>query len=384
MSWPAPFAGLAQRAIWLRVVLLAACFLGLLASAPLWCNSRLYPFVPVTDGFPMLPVPWDKIFFGMLLLSLVLSVWFYRPAILFFLAGSAFLALGDQNRCQPWFYLYWIMFVFTLLPEPSATAAARLAISAVYVWSGLQKCNAGFYEQVVPFFLQPMTNWFSASLLPVMKGLIGATPAIEVFIGVALWIPLSRRVAIATTLAVHAVALLVLGPLGHKHNFIVWPWNLAMPLFVLILFSPVRLAATWRELRHSTAGTIATILFCALPALSFIGRWDSYMSFALYSGNLAKADMFVSAALADRLPPHVQKMLNPMSVRFDPDRQGPWVVNYQGWCVLKTAVPPLPEPRGYLAVGRYLAGFAPTTNDFHLIIVSRDGATNFYNGGNLR
>ncbi len=384
MLWSVPFAGLARRAVWLRVVLLAACLLGMLASAPLWGNSRLYPLVPVADWFPALPAPWDKFIFGAVLLSLVLSVWFHRPTILFFLTGSLWLVLGDQNRCQPWFYLYWVMLAFTLLPAATAQAAMRFAVSAAYVWSGLQKCNGGFYETVVPFFLQPMTTWLPAVVWPVAKAALAATPVIEVFIGLGLWIPFCRHPAIVTTVAVHVVALLVLGPLGHRHNFIVWPWNVAMPLFVLILFPPVRLAAAWHELRHSTAGTVATVLLCLLPVLSFAGWWDSYLSFSLYSGNLAKADMFVSVALAERLPPHIQKMLNPMTDRYDPERQGPWVVNYQGWAVLHLGVPPLPEPRSYRAVGRYLAGFAPTTNDFHLIIVSRDGTTNFYNGGNLR
>lgn len=377
-------AGCSARVAWLRGTLLGACLLGMVASAPLWGNTRLYPLVPVADWLPMLPGPWDKVLFGAMLCALVVAVWRHRPAVVFFLAGSVFLALGDQNRWQPWFYFYWVMLALTLLPEVSGLAAARFVVAAVYVWSGLQKCNAGFYHEVVPFFLQPITGWLPAVLLPVAKAALVATPVVEVCIGLGLWVPWLRRWAIVTTVVVHAVALLVLGPLGHKHNLIVWPWNLAMPLCVVVLFSPVRVGGNWRELRRSVVGTVAVCLVVVLPVLSFMGEWDSYLSFSLYSGNLSKADMFVSTEMAERLPPHVKKMLNPMSTPYDVERQGPWVVNHQGWSVLHMGVPPLPEPRGYRAVGRYLASFAPTPADFRMVVVSRSGATNFYNGANLR
>src|SRR5207247_10001191 len=132
----------------LRVILLSASFLGMLACAPLWLNSREYPLIPVAAWFPTLMEPWDKYFFGGLLGSLVLALWFYRSAVLFFLSGSLFLVLGDQNRAQPWFYMYWIMLCLSLVPEPSSLAACRCALSAVYVWGGLQKCQPGFYKLV--------------------------------------------------------------------------------------------------------------------------------------------------------------------------------------------------------------------------------------------
>lgn len=347
-------------------------------------NTRLYPLVPVADWLPVWSAPWDGVFFGVVLVALVVSAWWHRPGMILFLAGAVFLALGDQNRWQPWFYLYGVLLALTLLPEASGVAGMRFVVSAVYVWSGVQKCNVGFYQEVVPFFLQPMTGWLWAGLVPVAKVALMATPLVEMAIGVGLWVPRLRRAAVVLAVVVHGVALLVLGPLGHKHNLVVWPWNVAMGLLVVILFPAVRVGDNWRELRRSWAGLVGVGLVVVLPVLSFVGVWDSYLSFSLYSGNLSKADMFVSTALAERLPPQVQKMLNPMAANYDVERQGPWVVNHQGWAVLQLGVPPLPEPRGYRAVGRYVASFAVASGDFHMVVVTRGGVTNYYDGGKLR
>ena len=142
--------GALPRLGWLRVTLLAACLLTMLASAPLWLNSRPYPPLPVAQWFPVLSGPWDQLAFGLVLASLAAALWRYRPAVICFLAGSLFLALLDQARWQPWFYMYWIMLLLTLAEENAALAGCRLALAAVYVWSGVQKFNPDFFNLVAP------------------------------------------------------------------------------------------------------------------------------------------------------------------------------------------------------------------------------------------
>jgi hypothetical protein len=84
------FAGVDRRTAWLRAILLGAIFLGLIASAPVWANARPYPLLPIADWFPILPAPWDKCFFGVMLLALVLACWFYWWAVIVFLSTSLF------------------------------------------------------------------------------------------------------------------------------------------------------------------------------------------------------------------------------------------------------------------------------------------------------
>src|SRR6185295_18052679 len=98
-----PFTGLDRRTAWLRVTLLTATFLGLLASAPLWTNGHTFPLLPIARWFPILPSPLDKCRFGMMLLALVLAGWFYRVSVASFLLLAFFAFFEDQTRGQPWF-----------------------------------------------------------------------------------------------------------------------------------------------------------------------------------------------------------------------------------------------------------------------------------------
>ena len=232
-----PFAGVDRRTAWLRGTLLVACFLGMIASAPVWLSTRLFPLLPITSGFPILPTPWDIWLLATLLLALLLAGWFYRTAVIYFLAASLFAFCQDQNRGQPWFYMYWVMLLLTLLPPLTALAACRWALTVVYLWSGIQKCNARFFQVMPAWFVGPAEKWhLPASVIDLLRWTITATPFLEIAIGLALWSSRWRRPAVIAVVGLHLGAVLFLGPLGHNYNWVVWPWNLAMIAIVGVLF----------------------------------------------------------------------------------------------------------------------------------------------------
>src|SRR5262245_65220727 len=99
---------------WFRGLLLLCVVLMQTASRPLWLNDRVYPLVPITPDFPLVPAPWDAVLWGFALALLVLSCWRYRPAIIGFLVVTTYLALADQTRLQPWVYLFWLLLLLRL------------------------------------------------------------------------------------------------------------------------------------------------------------------------------------------------------------------------------------------------------------------------------
>src|SRR5262245_10636127 len=128
-----------QRAFLMRVVVLVACLLTMLASTPVWRSERAYPVLPLAPCFPILPAAWDVAIFAVVLACLVAAVWWPRAGILAFLAGALFLVFEDQARLQPWFYMYGVMLLMTLAGNSAGLQANRIALSVVYFWSGIQK-----------------------------------------------------------------------------------------------------------------------------------------------------------------------------------------------------------------------------------------------------
>lgn len=387
MSLPATVHGVPLRFFALRCLLLMALLLGMLASVQLWLTVRAFPLMPVAAWFPQLTRPWDVVVFVALLVALVVGVRFYRPAAVFFLVGALFLYCGDQNRGQPWFYLYGVLMLLSLLAEKPAVAACRVVVSAVYLWAAIQKFGPDYQRLVVPYMMQPVANWLPANLAAVAKGFLMAGPAVELFIGVGVWIPFLRKAAIITAVGVHGVALLILGPLGHNYNLVVWPWNLTMALLVVVLFPPVKLGETLRALGGSMVATGITALVTLLPVLSYFGRWDSYFSFALYSGNTATADLFLVPTMVARLPEPLRRFAHPLHedvLKASPGLRGLFVFDMQSWSQAELGVPPIPEPRAYRVIGRALAQYAEQSMDMQLVIQPRGGAVQVLRASDLR
>lgn len=376
VAFPRPFAGVDSQTRRLRAVLLSATLLGMLSCLPLWLTARGYPLVPIVPGYPQLSAPWDHVFVFATLLSLVAACWAYRPAVIFFLTATLCLYFGDQNRGQPWMYLYWVMLLLTLLPGNSPIAACRVAFSAIYVWAGVQKLNAKFFAVMPAWFAQPAGEWgLPAGVMNLLQAAIAATPFLEIAISIGLWFRGSRTAMIGLVIVLHALSLLFLGPLGHTVNLVVWPWNLAMVALAVVLFGPgrpVEWRMTFSELRRSLTAKVVLVPFCLLPALSFFGKWDSYFSFALYSANLARADVYVSERFRDQLPPDQRRHVKAVK-DFDPRLQKPFVFEHLPWGVSRLGVPPISEPRAFAVMFQHVSAAAQDSGDCHMILESRDG-----------
>ena len=141
------------------------------------------------------------------------------------------------------------------------------------------------------------------------------------------------------------------GPLGLDWNNIVWPWTAAMAIFDILLFSDTP-DYSWREILwsgHDPCHVAAVVLFAMLPALSFFNLWDSYLSAALYSGNLTEAQIYLSDAGKASLPAAIASRLAHTSHDTN-------VLNLQRWAIDDLNVTPYPETRVYRAIARDVCG----------------------------
>jgi len=351
----------------LKVVLALALLCGFALSRRLWYSTpgRLYPSVPFFDFLPTVAPSVTYVWFGALVVLLVLVASRARPRAY----AAAFVALAcayvlfDESRLQPWFYQY--LFMMLALAAHSwrdkdarePLRACALMVACVYFWSGTQKLNPHFFTEVVPSLAAPYLSRLPASLARLTTTLGALIPLTEICAGLMLLTRRWRRAGVLLALITHAFVLLLFVPF--RRNNVIWPWNVASAAFVLILFR--RGAGGARDFLPRKAlslQTLALVLFGLMPALSFFGLWGQYLSSALYSGNVARAQFTVSEQVAGRLPPRVRSKLMPADEGFRLD------INH--WSYAELNVPAYPSEKVYARAAAALCRLAESPSDVRL------------------
>jgi uncharacterized membrane protein YphA (DoxX/SURF4 family) len=239
---------------------------------------------------------------------------------------------------------------------------ARLIIAFTYVFSGLQKFNWRFVDVEFSVLTSPITDFVPAMATP-LHYLAMAAPIIQVGFGIGLLTARFRRVSLVLAVAMHVFILSMLGPLGQNWNTIVWPWTAAMAAFDLLLFSGKDDFSAREIFRFERNWYHAAMLalFGLLPLLSFGNRWDSYLSSALYAGNITEAWIYASDRGYDSVPDGPRRFFRRT---FDNTHE----LNFQQWAVEELNVPPYPEARLFMAIARDLCARQHTPDQLVLIV----------------
>ena len=93
------------------------------------------------------------------------------------------------------------------------------------------------------------------------------------------------------------------------------------------------------------------LLFGILPALSLVDLWDSYLSFALYSGNQRMATIYMADSVADKMPGELQELIEVNDSKVD-------TLDVEEWSYSELNVPPYAEMRIYKNVGKRVCALA--------------------------
>lgn len=377
----APTAGVAgfaslssfQRLAYAKTAVVLGFAAGLLLSPKLWISSRFFPLIPIIPGLSPLRFPLDYICAGALFLLLCAIGMAAKPRtyIFGFAALLVALALSDQTRWQPWVYLYLFILLSMscyswkaddLAGSENTLNICRLIVGATYFYSGLQKLNPNFAELGIKSLLGPAV----AAHLPFAHMWPWIMGVMEAGIGVTLLTRRLRNVAVICAVLMH-VFILFSGIVLMHWNSVVWPWNLTMIAFVVLLFWKADFSfvdAVWRN--PIWFQKAALVLFGVMPLLSFFGRWDSYLSASLYSGNVAQANVLMSRQVKDQLPPAIQKYAKEHAPNT-------YVLVIRDWAVGELNVMPYPAMRAYRGIGREICRY--TQNSPDVVLVTRDRDT---------
>lgn len=267
-------------------------FLQILICYPLWLNDfRSYPKLPFFESFEFSFINnLDYFLFAILLGNFILLLFgiVSRYLTALFFASFLLLILNDINRLQVWDYqLFAMLFVllFTNKHQSKLTIKTlQIIMVCVYVWGGIQKLNIYFIEDVFPWFLEPfgLENYLKDHHV-----LAYCIALLELLIGIGLIFKKTRQIVFYAAVAMHVFILIILSPIGHNWNQVVWPWNICMIGLLYLLFYKKNNAIFENpiaETRSFLPFSIILLFFGIMPIFNFFDAWDEQLSFKMYSG----------------------------------------------------------------------------------------------------
>ncbi len=366
------FLSAGSRILWTRIVIASCFFIALVLSKHVWITSRHFPLIPVVSGLPQIPYPFDYACLAALAVLLVFIASSSAPKIylLSFLTLLAVLALLDQCRWQPWAYQYSLMLAALAVfywkggktsDENAALNICRLIVASIYFYSGLQKLNPTFAAHVFPHLLGN-----KGTVATALVRVLAIIPALaEASIGMGLATKRFRNLAVLAAIVMHLFILTKYGPFGYNYNTVVWPWNLAMIAFDVILFWKTDFSfaeVLWRNPFAFQKAILVLVLI--MPFFSFFGWWDSYPSWSLYSGNVDGANIFCSDAVAAKLPGYLQKYIT--HIGSNKNR-----LDMRDWTMGELNVPGYPESRVYRLIAADVCRLSDNSTEMAVLVTSK-------------
>jgi hypothetical protein len=314
---------------------------GIAMSPRLWIAvHRLYPRAPIIPPAEM-PLAAEVALLLLVVTGLVLGLTERsrsRVAIGVALIALAVLVASDQSRLQPWVYedaLLLAVLGSAASPADDQHTALRICRSllvALYFWGAVQKMNLSFVTHTWPDFV----GGIAARHALWLQSVGWAPPLAELGIALTLASRRLRRAGVAGAVLLHGTNVAIL--LASGENSVVWAWNAAMAATVMALFAGEDLALPKASRKRPRLREWAVLaLAWVMPALSFWGFWDSYLSAALYSGNTLQAVIVISQASIAALPKVIR--------RITWQQTAPAFIDLNRWSYDELNVPAYPAER---------------------------------------
>ncbi|MDO3628274.1 hypothetical protein [Mucilaginibacter sp. BT774] len=179
-----------------------------------------------------------------------------------------------------------------------------------------------------------------------MGYLLGVT---ELFAGLGLLFVKTFKQAAVVLILRHLFVILLLGIFGLKLNLVVWPWNVAMILYLYFIFLNKAEHQGIFPIMFTGWNKLVVLCWGVLPALSFVGYWDYYLSSSLYSGKLPTMIVCISNTTKCR---KLSRYFN-KNTAFTPCA-GQAIINMGNWATAETNVAIYPELRAYKVLAKKL------------------------------
>ena len=250
-------------------------------------------WVPIDRTYPLIGF-WEGLAFGndltvfftyAFMLGLAIVAVFPKIRFWGFLGVFPFavlLIVEDTTRLQIWFYIYLtllavIAWAYWQNRSEKTLHSMQFAIALVYCWTGVQKLNPFFIEDVYKWLVKIFEWTAPLAEIPVLGYTVGL---FELWIDLGLLFPKTRKLAIFSAIALHIMILVLLVSDGFW-NTIVYPWNIVMVALIVVLFWKEK-RTVWQ--RQNKPHLLLVFLFGFFPLLDLFGLGIHQLSFGMYSG----------------------------------------------------------------------------------------------------
>ena len=290
MKWSGITVSYPKEVVLVKITCIA-WLIAKIISFKVWTADRYFPVAPVFD-FLSFPNQFHLILYALSLIGIASIMLFPNKKIILgvVIVIELFSCLLDYMRWQPWEYQYLLTLIFFLFAKDRKQFLSLLTflLAATYIFSGIHKFSGSFlhsfWDNFVLYRLLGLS--YGAAMNPLIHypGLI--LSVIEVGIGIGMLFFRPKKYFALLAMMMHLFIILIFGPSGLNYNIIIFPWNLAMMALVGVVFCKNVAPNFSLSFFRSKFNTAVFLLIGILPMLCFFGRWDDYLSFNLYSGNI--------------------------------------------------------------------------------------------------
>ncbi|MAX81386.1 MAG: hypothetical protein CL843_14590 [Crocinitomicaceae bacterium] len=277
--------------------------LGIITSLVLTLKLWIPPQeIPAFGILPQFPNAVNYTLVGLFLLCLIVLLiykkWFVFPVLGLLL--FIFLVLQDINRFQPWVYHYsllWIPFLlypvhyYKFKPWEPVLNFQRLLLMGIFLWSGIQKLNAAYFEGISAY----LTSGLETSLgVPheSLQFLAWIAPFLQIIGAIGLLTPTLRNWGILLLTIIQLMGILLIAVLN-KWNYVIIPWNLVIVGFLWLLFYNTK--ERWNDFSLGKMVGLKLVLTVVL-LMPLVGKFTKLpypVQFKLYSEFLEDSHLYL-------------------------------------------------------------------------------------------
>ncbi len=388
------------------------------ATWRLWFAVSDFPPVPFFSFLTSVPRFVDPILSGVLISALLVDVCLIGAGIVrgsvsprglcvaqvcesLFVVMATGLILLNQHCLQPWMYHLLILTPLLwqrspvpvsgvgssgsggLIQNQSSDLFSHRAIlwltASIYVWSAWSKLDASFLQSHGPKFVSTIcdvvgisTRFWTDRTWQIAAAML---PVGELIVGIGLLFSRTRNAALWSSLMMHGVLILAVGPWGLNHRAGVLLWNGYFIIQNLVLLRATHKPGATAGLPGATAGlpssenmigtntagqassgthqrAISLVLAAAVmfPAFRSIGYCDTWPAWAVYASSPARVLVQVRDDSVNQLPESLQQFVEPRQIN-----DGWSWLRIDLWSLDATGTPIYPQDRFQWGVARSVA-----------------------------